>query len=85
MINSKEEFKQELDRLTKLNDKNMLNDFGIGKLKIANKLENLILFGVGSSKPIKEEIDFIIYEGKKYVHKTDLETLINNGTYVEVG
>ena len=32
----------------------------------------------------KEDIAFIFYNGKKYVHKEDFEHLINKGIFVEV-
>ena len=80
----KEFLKEEKERLTRLKNDKCLEDTGYGKLRLIDEIENLILFGVGCSKQIKEETDFIVYKGKKYVHKTDLETLIDNGTYVEV-
>jgi len=83
-MGSKEDFKRELDMFRKSKELGKLKKEGKGYLRCLEWYENLILCEVGCSKPIKSEIDFIIYKGKKYVHKTDLEALIDNGTYVDV-
>ena len=82
-METKEEFKEELKRLTKLKEKGDLNDIGFGKYKMAKNLENLILFGVSSSKP-KEIPKFCTYEGRNYVSKQAIKELIDNGDLILV-
>jgi len=78
---TREDFKRELARLEKLAKDGALNDIGLGKLEMANSVENLILPVVGvtfKEKEIpevdsfiimrgkEEKDDFIIFKGKKY-------------------
>ena len=63
--------------------KGHLSEYGVGFLDALSKFENLILGEFDAINP-KEDINFITYNGKKYVHKEDFEALINNRTFVEV-
>jgi len=80
---TKEDFKSDLRQQLSTQKTGTLTDYGEGFLDALNKYRNLILgeFDVINQK---EGINFITYNGKKYVHKEDFEALINNRTFVEV-
>jgi len=80
---TKEDFKIELDMKIRFKKNGNLSSYGDGCLQTLLKYEGLILGEFDGINP-KEDINFITYNGKKYVHKEDFEALINNRTFVEV-
>ena len=80
---TKEDFKADLKRNISLQKYMDLSKYGAGFLDALRKYEGLILGEFDAINP-KEDINFITYNGKKYVHKEDFEALINNRTFVEV-
>lgn len=78
---TKEVFEEHLEALrTVKNSKGGLNDYGEGRLALAESVENLILFGVVSSKPNINEIDFIMIEGRRFVHVKEVDPLASKRT-----
>ena len=70
-----EDFKKALELLK--SDREDLNDYGKGRLEMAEGVENLILFGVGISKA-EEYTKFIIMSDRKGLPLISLEDYIKH-------